>query len=275
MPLPIPLRNPAYVRTYPVLKDPESSGSGDPEAPIRESIDRVFSRREDGSWTIGEGILLRLHTKRLFDTDIVECFVVTESDDAVIDGGRFALLARDTLARIEPPPSDRALPSSDFLLTVTDCSDIVRYADPLAYGLAHKRLDRTHIVFSLENDSEYLGNAFKNLELIAAYSEKIERFHEKFLRHTYPEILRMHAQIVADCQDILSAGGAPRANDDSLSRLNQEILRLDSLNFGLSYDIESIESNIDNLESRIETIGASGSRYFDNFVRKAIHARFL
>jgi len=90
--------------------------------------------------------------------------------------------SRQILGSIPDLPSGgMALPTDDVLLTVTDCSANMRYFDHIAYGLAHKRLDRTHVVFSLEEDEEYLTNALKNIEHIIVYSRKIARFHEHFL----------------------------------------------------------------------------------------------
>lgn len=41
------------------------------------------------------------------------------------------------------------------------------------------------------------------------------------------------------------------------------------MNFGLMYDIESLDSNLENLESRLKTIGWESSRYFLNHIEKA------
>ncbi|HRI36056.1 MAG TPA: hypothetical protein PK765_07830 [bacterium] len=79
----------------------------------------------------------------------------------------------------------------------------------------------------------------------------------------------MHEQIVRECERLLADESRRSLGDDVLAKLNREVSRFDSLNFSLAYDIESIEGNVENLESRIETLGATESRYFDNFVRKA------
>lgn len=60
-----------------------------------------------------------------------------------------------------------------------------------------------------------------------------------------------------------------KLNQNDLIELNKKINNLQAVNFGLMYDIESLDSNLENLESRMKTIGAQDSRYFLNHIEKA------
>ncbi|HRI36058.1 MAG TPA: hypothetical protein PK765_07820 [bacterium] len=86
MHLPIPIRNPAYVRVFPVLRDPSVSRTTDDISVVHAALDGRFSRRDEASWIPTPGQILRFRMKRFFDVDLFEYSVTVESSDSTVDG---------------------------------------------------------------------------------------------------------------------------------------------------------------------------------------------
>lgn len=161
-----------------------------------------------------------------------------------------------------------SIPSREYLISDHDLSKDLAYPDRLLYDIYLKKVDTTYVLYSTVPDNEFLVNFVKHLFYFHLYYGKIIRFYEKFKKDVYPEFRKTHGELIRTCSTILDSKRTQFGESDA-QILSHWSLAIDEMNFALQYDMESIESNVSNLKSRIRSLGAEDSRYFQNHIEKA------
>ncbi len=244
-------RNPAYVRTrFFLFSD---------RIPVRPDFPA-------GEFDLGHGRFGRYSFQSETDYALLQLFVTVRGRRRhSVDDLR---AAADSAPAVPVPVGAELLAERECLLVDEDLSDSVSYSDPLAYDVLYKKLDGLRILYSPVPGNEFLPNFLKHLTYFELYYAKVERFYSKFKSEVYPRLRRMHSELIRTCSDILDPKRKTWKESD-LKTLSGWALSIDELNFALGYDMESVESNLSNMKSRIRTIGAENSRYFQNHVEKA------
>ncbi len=143
----------------------------------------------------------------------------------------------------------------------------LQFADSLLYNIYYKKIDEVRYIYSDLENNEFILNFLKHIEKFDIYYLKILKFYQKF-SNIYPDLQKTNFKLVSDYSKIIEWSHSNLDNDD-LKDLNKKINNLQAVNFGLMYDIESLSSNLENLESRLKTIWRENSRYFLNHIEKA------
>ncbi len=160
------------------------------------------------------------------------------------------------------------MPPHEYLISDHDISKELSYSDPLLYDIYLKKLDDVYILYSSVIDNEFLVNFTKHLFYFHLYYGKIIRFYDAFKRDVYPGVKKTHADLIRTCSSIMDSKQRDFLDSD-VQTLSNWSLSMDEMNFALQYDMESIESNLSNMKSRIRSLGAESSRYFQNHIEKA------
>lgn len=143
----------------------------------------------------------------------------------------------------------------------------LQFSDKLLYNIYYKKIDEIRYIYSDIENNEFILNFLKHIEKFDIYYSKILKFYQKFSL-SYPDLQKSNFKLVADYSKIIEWVNSKLDNDD-LKELNKKINNLQAINFGLMYDLESLSSNLENLESRLKTIWWENSRYFLNHIEKA------
>ncbi|MDD5769416.1 MAG: hypothetical protein PHE25_00460 [Candidatus Gracilibacteria bacterium] len=141
------------------------------------------------------------------------------------------------------------------------------FSDVLLYNIFYKKVDEIRYIYSDIKNNEFITNFLKHIIKFDIYYSKILNFYKKFSL-SYPNLQKSNFKLINDYSKIIE-GDITKLNQNDLIELNKKINNLQAVNFGLMYDIESLDSNLENLESRLKTIGAENSRYFLNHIEKA------
>ena len=143
----------------------------------------------------------------------------------------------------------------------------LQFSDKLLYNIYYKKIDEIRYIYSDIENNEFILNFLKHIEKFDIYYSKILKFYQKFSL-SYPDLQKSNFKLVADYSKIIEWVNSKLDNDD-LKELNKKINNLQAINLGLMYDLESLSSNLENLESRLKTIWWENSRYFLNHIEKA------
>lgn len=141
------------------------------------------------------------------------------------------------------------------------------FSDELLYNIYYKKFDEVRYVYSSLLDNEFIMNFLKHVIKFDIYYSKILNFYKKFSLN-YPNLQKSNFKLINDYSKIIE-WDTTKLNQEDLIELNKKINNLQAVNFWLMYDIESLDSNLENLESRLKTIGGENSRYFLNHIEKA------
>lgn len=141
------------------------------------------------------------------------------------------------------------------------------FSDNLLYNIFYKKIDEVRYIYSDLKNNGFIVNFLKHIIKFDIYYAKILTFYKKFSL-TYPELQKSNFKLINDYSKIINSDNS-KLNQENLITLNKKINNLQAVNFWLMYDIESLESNLENLESRLKTIGWENSRYFLNHIQKA------
>ena len=142
----------------------------------------------------------------------------------------------------------------------------LNFSDELLYDIFYKKIDSVRYIYSSIENNEFIVNFLKHIIKFDIYYSKILNFYKKF-SITYPDLQKSNFTLIQDYSKIIE-WDTKNLNQDSLVALNKKINNLQAVNFWLMYDIESLQSNLENLESRLKTIGGEKSRYFLNHIEK-------
>ena len=156
--------------------------------------------------------------------------------------------------------------SNRFYMIGSNFLDL-HFADPLLYNIYYKKVDEVRYIYSDLEENEFIVNFLKHIVKFDIYYAKILNFYRKFSL-TYPNLQKSNFKLIEDYSKIIE-WDTSKLDQNDLSELNKKINNLQAVNFGLMYDIESLDSNLENLESRLKTIGWESSRYFLNHIEKA------
>lgn len=140
------------------------------------------------------------------------------------------------------------------------------FADILLYNIFYKKVDEIRYIYSDLENNEFIINFLKHIIKFDIYYSKILSFYKKFSL-TYPNLQKSNFKLIEDYSEIIQ-WNTNKLNQNDLIELNKKINNLQAINFWLMYDIESLDSNLENLESRLKTIGWENSRYFLNHIQK-------
>ena len=149
------------------------------------------------------------------------------------------------------------------------CSNFLdlKFADELLYNIFYKKIDEVRYIYSSIEDNEFVVNFLKHIIKFDIFYSKILMFYKKFSL-SYPDLQKSNMEIIKDYSKIIDWNKKNLWQED-LFFLTKKINILESVNFWLMYDIESLTNNLENLESRLKTIWAENSRYFLNHIEKA------
>lgn len=244
-------KHPAYVRTRFFLSGASAKGRIRPPS---EPVD------------LGGGLSGKYVLQSETDYAILQFFVIADGRRRHDVASLRAAAAK--APAMEVPAGIEELSEREYLLVDEDLSGDVSYPDALLYDVFYKKLDGLRILYSAVDDNEFLPNFLKHLTYFELYYSKIERFYLKFRAEVFPHLRKMHSELIRTCSAILDAN-RKEWNDTDLKTLSGWSFAIDELNFGLRFDMESIESDLANMKSRMRTLGAENSRYFQNHVEKA------
>lgn len=141
------------------------------------------------------------------------------------------------------------------------------FPDELLYNIFYKKIDEVRYIYSSIENNEFVVNFLKHIMKFDIYYSKIINFYKKFSL-TYPDLQKSNISLINDYSKIVEWNYKKLDEKDLLS-VTKKINILEWVNFGLMYDMESLESNLENLESRLKTIWWQNSRYFLNHIEKA------
>lgn len=141
------------------------------------------------------------------------------------------------------------------------------FSDVLLYNIFYKKVDEIRYIYSDIKNNEFITNFLKHIIKFDIYYSKILNFYKKFSL-SYPNLQKSNFKLINDYSKIIE-WDITKLNQNDLIELNKKINNLQAVNFWLMYDIESLDSNLENLESRLKTIWAENSRYFLNHIEKA------
>ncbi len=149
------------------------------------------------------------------------------------------------------------------------CSNFLdlKFADKLLYNIFYKKVESVRYIYSDSEENEFIVNFLKHVTKFDIYYAKILNFYKKFSL-SYPNLQKSNFKLIEDYSKIIE-WDTNNLEQNDLIELNKKINNLQAVNFGLMYDIESLTSNLENLESRLKTIGWEESRYFLNHIEKA------
>lgn len=143
----------------------------------------------------------------------------------------------------------------------------LKFSDKLLYDIYYKKIDSFRYIYSSVDQNEFIINFLKHIIKFDIYYSKILNFYKKF-SITYPELQKSNFKLINDYSKIIE-WDISNLNNSHLQELNKKINSLQAVNFWLMYDIESLDSNLENLESRLKSIWGMESRYFLNHIEKA------
>ena len=141
------------------------------------------------------------------------------------------------------------------------------FSDALLYNIFYKKVDEVRYIYSDIQNNEFIVNFLKHIIKFDIYYAKILNFYRKFSL-SYPNLQKSNFKMIQDYSKIIE-WDTSKLNQTDLIELNKKINNLQAINFWLMYDIESLESNLENLESRLKSIGWEKSRYFLNHIEKS------
>jgi hypothetical protein len=249
----IKFENPAFVRTWFIPLGASAITE------IKRKRDEIFKMPSglEGKWRFQDEMDYCIAQFWIMNPGRKSGFAISDLQDAFSDVGKLPV-----------GNNDESVSMREYLIADRDISVDIVYPDRLLYDIHLKKVDNVFILYSPVADNEFLVNFTKHLFFFHLYYGKIIRFYEKFKNEVYAEVRKTHSELIRTCSAVMDP---KRGNfqDSDLQTLSSWSLAMDEMNFALQYDMESIESNLSNMKSRIRSIGAEESRYFQNHVEKA------
>ncbi len=249
----IKFKNPAFVKTWFFLSDDKELSK--------------INRKKNEVLSFQNGLEGRFRFQEEMDYCIVQFWITNTKSK---NGVSLADLreAAQSVWDLGVSAKTDSLPPHEYLISDHDISKELSYSDPLLYDIYLKKLDDVYILYSSVIDNEFLVNFTKHLFYFHLYYGKIIRFYDAFKRDVYPGVKKTHADLIRTCSSIMDSKQRDFLDSD-VQTLSNWSLSMDEMNFALQYDMESIESNLSNMKSRIRSLGAESSRYFQNHIEKA------
>lgn len=244
--------NPAYVRIRTYV------GEGGSFAGLRPTTPEI---------PLADGLVARWKFREDVDSATLQLWITSDGSKKGFSTSELAAVA-DSVSAPPVPKGTECVLVHDYLLSDRNLRDALPYSDELLYDVFFKKVGELRILYSANPENEYLVNFLKHFGYLDLYYAKIERFYRKFKTEAYPQIRKTHSELIRICSEILDARRKQWKESD-VKALSGWSLAIDELNFALRYDMESVESNLANLKSRIRTLGGENSRYFENHVEKA------
>ena len=259
------LENPGLVHAISFIN--ESKDAKEITTSLQKYIKKTLGSDSITKIPVTKDLMLRFKIVKEIDYMTIEVWFVSVNNTYKIENDK--LLAMYNALNLDlsiPFKKYEIFNSVQYVISANDLTGKVSHTDTLLYNIFYKKVDEVRYLFSTEKENEFLVNFLKHIIKFDIYYAKINRFYQKFTAE-YPFIRKSNEQLINECSELLS-WVKEEVSGKTMTKLNKRINDLEAVNFAISYDIESLESNLDNLTSRLKTIGWENSRYFQNHVEK-------
>lgn len=256
----ITLKNPGYIHAITFYKN---SSFG--ESLFCEQIEKILGKTfENKSISLDDEFSLKYNIINEIDYTTIEIWLVVKDSEKLYGSDEIYQKYNSLGLKLEMPELE-IFSNRNYMI----CNNFLdlHFADALLYNIFYKKVDEVRYIYSDLEDNEFIVNFLKHIVKFDIYYAKILNFYRKFSL-TYPNLQKSNFKLIEDYSKIIE-WDTSKLDQSDLIELNKKINNLQAVNFGLMYDIESLDSNLENLESRLKTIGWETSRYFLNHIEKA------
>lgn len=257
------LKNPWYITATTFYKNPNFS-----EEVFLDYLKTIFTGLEikNKEVLINSDFKFRYNITNEIDYTTVEMWFVVISKDLEHINTDFIKSAEKFWIHLSKMNLNLEIFSEKKYIICSNYLDL-KFSDELLYEIYYKKIDEIRYLYSKLSENEFIINFLKHIIKFDIYYSKILTFYKKFSL-TYPDLQKSNLELIKDYSSIIESNNKTLWQQDLLN-LTKKINTLQSINFWLMYDIESLDSNMENLESRLKTIWAENSRYFLNHIEKA------
>ena len=215
---------------------------------------------------INNDFKLRIFIKDENETANIEIYLTSNKDDYKIDNQSLLNIYNDLDIRFKNIIWAEYLFNNKKYIITNNFIDF-DFPDKLFYDIYYKKYKSIRYIYSNKKDNEFIINFLKHIIKFDIYYSKILKFYRDF-SIKFPEIQKSNVELIEE-YSLMLEWNKEEINKNKLNNLNKRIYKIQSRNFWLLYDIESLESNLDNLKSRLRSIWGENSRYFQNHIEKA------
>lgn len=254
------LKNPWYIHAITFYKNSSFS-----ESLFCSQVEKILGKTfQNKNIPLDDEFLLKYNIINEIDYTTIEIWLVVKDSEKLYESEEIyqkynSLELKFDMQELEIFSNRNYMICSNFL--------DLHFADTLLYNIYYKKVDEVRYIYSDLEDNEFIVNFLKHIVKFDIYYAKILNFYRKFSL-TYPNLQKSNFKLIEDYSKIIE-WDTSKLDQNDLIELNKKINNLQAVNFGLMYDIESLDSNLENLESRLKTIGWENSRYFLNHIEKA------
>lgn len=209
---------------------------------------------------------LRVFIKDENETANIEIYLTSNKDDYKIDNQSLLDIYNDLDIQFKNIIWAEYLFNNKKYIITNNFIDF-DFPDKLFYDIYYKKYKSIRYIYSDKKDNEFIIIFLKHIIKFDTYYSKILKFYRDFSIR-FPEIQKSNVELIEE-YSLMLEWNKEDINKNKLNNLNKRIYKIQSRNFWLLYDIESLESNLDNLKSRLRSIWGEDLRYFQNHIEKA------
>lgn len=214
---------------------------------------------------INDNFFLKVKKNKEIDYYTLEFWLVSKKDDYEIDLKKWKKLFNSlNISLKETEFEDNVFSSKNYILSETNLN--LKFADKLHYDIEFKKEWNYRYIYPGWESIELIPEFLAHISKIEIYYARILSLYKTFFVH-FPEIKDSNTDLIKEYSQIVEEDDI-KVTKKHIIELNKKINHLEWINFGISYDLESVENNLENISWRLKSIGWETARYFDTMIEK-------
>ena len=227
---------------------------------VLKEDNKVFSKIK-----INDDFFLKIKKNKEIDYYTIEFWLVSNKDDFEIDLEEWKKIFNTLKLSLNWTKFEKKVFSSkNYILSETNLW--LKFADKLHYDIEFKKEWNYRYIYPSWLSKELIPEFFAHISKIEIYYARILSLYKTFFIH-FPEIKESNTDLIKEYSSIVEEDDI-KVTKEHILKLNKKINHLEWINFGISYDLESIENNFENISWRLKSIWAEEARYFETLIEK-------